>query len=248
MFLEMLKAARERFNRELPNPFLLGSNFEEASQGTGSANLSATQQARFPLSRLLAEDDNAIQLIVEDILHSIRYWDYEAKPEEERRYYVTATGGEELMRGGAKAGESLYMSASMIESGFEITLKTSAETLQEQAERRRQAIEGLKMGAITSAQFIQDWGYADADHQMRELRKERLKKRNEGLKAAAQDEIVKALFLTLADIMVPPAAAGVPPSPPAAGAPPGEGMPQPTVRLPALDGPSGGASPVEAMV
>lgn len=246
---EVYRDAADRFERAKPNRFLVGENFDEAAQGTGTANLQSTQQASLPFNWLLAQSDRFILEAKEDQFHAIRYWDYEADEKSEMRYYVSLNGEEPTSHVTAEAGGQVYISASKLAYGFDLMLLTENETLQEQQQKQQMAYEQHDRGWLDAEQVVERLGFHDVDAQMRRLRKYYLRQKAEPMKVQMQLSVLQALTMALADID-PGLAQMVPQQPPAQQPPMQPQQPaQPSVRLPPVEGVQGGASPMQgAMV
>lgn len=249
---DIYQDAAQRFEKAKPSRFLQGENYDEAAQGTGTANLQATQQAALPFNWLLSQSDLFILEAKEDQFHAIRYWDYEAGDKEEMHYYVSLNGEEPSKKVTAEAGKQVYVCASKLEYAFDLMLLTENETLQEQQQKQQMAYEQYDRGFLDDEQLIERLGFHDTDAQLRKLRKHYLRRNAEPMKVKLQMAVLSTLTAALADID-PSLAQMVPEQQPAAptgpGAGQGMGAPQPpaTVRLPALEGVSGGAAPVGGM-
>jgi len=241
-FLTLREDALRRFEAAKINRFIMGEAFQEAREGTGSANLSQLQQARLPFNPLLMETDQFWLELYEDILHAIRYWDHEEPKDTQRQYPVIAGGEEPLARHRAEPGTTVNLTAAML-GGFRLKLKTENETLQEQIQREQHAWWKFERGFIDDSQLVKEWGYADAEAQLRRINDYRLYVRSKHLKEAAQLYVIQTLFSSQADLD-PALFAPAPPSDGAEAPPQGGGVGQPSVRLPALNGPAGGTSPV----
>lgn len=246
MLLKVYDEARVRFEAAKPNRFLLGENYQEASQGTGTANVLSLQQARLPYGWPLTQTDDFILKCKEDQFHAIRLWDHEAPDKAETPYAATLTGAEHLIKGKAESNRKVYVTARKLSHDFELKLLTENETLQEQQLKRQMAIQGKQAGIITGEQVLDEWGYHDTETQMSLLREERVYEQNLPLKDQAQQNIMRMWYAEMADID-PALLATQPimePEPPvsAPGRPKLEGS-EASVRLPATQGVSGGTSP-----
>lgn len=251
MLLEYRKMAADRFERAKPNRFLVGENFNEAESGTGSANLQSTQQARLPFGWLLAQSDDFMLKAKEDQFHAIRYWDHMAEKGEETKFYVSLTGDEPLRTGTAESGQEVYTSASKLEYAFDLVLRTESETLQEQLQKQNQAMILHDKGWIDDEQTVERLGFYDTEDQLRRIAKYQLRKKMAPMKLEAQTVLLKTIFWAIAGID-PALVQMLQPMAPGMGAPPqGNGQqitqPQPTITLPAVQGPQGGNSMAGAM-
>lgn len=249
---EVYQDAALRFKEAKPNRFVMGENFKEAADGTGSANLQATQQASLPYDWLLKQHDQFIREAKEDQFHAIRYWDYQEDQKTESKWFVNLTGDEPLSKGSSEAGQEVFVSASKLEYSFDLLLKTSSETLQEQAERKRQAFEAHDRGFIDDEQVLEDIGYHDVEAQQRRLAKYRLRKAMAPKKLALQSAVLDTILAAVADID-PTLLAGALPDQGAVVAQP-EARPEvagpskPTISLPPVAGPGGANVPSQGVV
>ena len=245
---DVYQDANRRFEAAKPNRFLLGENFQEAQQGTGSSNLQATQQAALPFNWLLAQSTNFLLEAKEDQFHAIRYWDHGASVDEEMHFYASLTGEEAdyLKSGQAEAGKQVYVCASKLERGFRLSLVTQSETLQEQQDHHQEAMLLHDKGWLDAEQTVERLGFYDTDAQLRKLAKYRLQREMAPVKLQLQTAVLKTILAAVADI--DPALLGVAqPQMAATDSGPDMTPPQPSVRLGPLDGPQSGASPVGAM-
>src|SRR3990167_4879463 len=69
----LIELSDQKIRDYLPNPLLMGTNFAEAREGTGTANVAATQQARLPFDRMLTQLDAFKVEGMDDIAHAIRF-------------------------------------------------------------------------------------------------------------------------------------------------------------------------------
>lgn len=200
-FLEMKRDALQRFENKKPNRYLLGAAFDEASKATGSAYISSVQQAALPYDNLAKQQDKTRKRVMMDILHAIKYMEQSRPPKApEWKYYVTIQGGEPLKRGSAEAGKQLYMSASRLSTNPELTLFTQSETLTEQAERQRQALERWQTGFADDEQTMEELGYYDTEGQKERITKQRIRRRNQPTMEALQDNILRLILPVLVDV------------------------------------------------
>lgn len=241
MLIQYRSMAYERFERAKPNRFLVGENFQEAESGTGSANLQSTQQARLPFGWLLAQSDDFMLKAKEDQFHAIRYWDYLAEDKaEEMKYYVALIGDEPVMKGKAEPGRDIFVSASKLEYKFQLVLRTESETLQEQIQKQTQALLLHDKGWLDPEQTVERLGFYDSEDQLRKLAKYRLQKQMAPLKLELQTAALKAILWAVADIDPAMLQAQAQPAPTVGPAQPTMQQAQPTIQLPAIQGPQGG--------
>ncbi len=261
---DVLTAARARFDAARVNRFLTGSAFKETAEGTGTMGLQQAQAAALPFNRPLAEMDLWWWELLQDMLHAIRLWDYDAAEGTEQKYYVTTTGQEQLRKGHADAGQAVWVSASKLEHDFDLVVKTENTTKQEEQATLQRAAFLYDRGDIDYPQYLEMIGYADVEHQQALLDKAKLRRRNEPMIARAQDYALAIIYSELSGIPQEilmgatqlPAVPGAPPTnenQPTGGPAlrrPFQDVPgrQPTIQLPALNGVSGGTSPVEGPI
>ena len=248
---EVYQDAAKRFEAAKPNRFLTGENYDEAAQGTGTANLQSVQQAGIKFDWPLSQIDTFILEAKEDQFHAIQYWDYEGDPKTEQKWFVTLTAEETVKGITANAGERRYLSASKLEYAFDLVLVTSNETLQEQSEKQRQAFEQYDRGWIDDDQMLERLGYHDTKAQKRRIAKYQLKRDMADVKRTAQRAMLTTLMSAVAEIdpmliAGQQAGMGAPGGQPPAmqQGPPPSTAPQPEIALPAIGGPMGNASPI----
>ena len=249
MLWEVYKDARQRFIEAKPNRFMTGENFEESQRGTGTANLQGLQQARLPFNWLLSQSDKFILEAKEDQLHAMRYWDYEA--ENETKFYVTLMGDESVKGMTPEAGKSVFMSASKAEYHWKLLLVTESETLQEALQNHQEAIMLHDKGWLDAEQTVERLGFYDTKQQLRKIRKYQLQKEMAPVKLTLQTAVLKTIMASVAEIdpvllgIAQPVVEGQgQKGDPTGGQPP---PPQPEITLPAVQGPTGGPSPVGVM-
>ena len=239
--LEFIKEEWPRFEQSLPNRFLLGEAFQEATYGAATTVLSQQQQARLPFDQLLRQKSQALLEMHEDIDHCILYWAYASGGKDEDRYYTRVMGGESLTSATAKPGQEVYLSAARLETHPKLHLSTQAETLAEQAERRSQAIQGFQMGFLDTEQVLKEWGYADPQAQMRILEAERVRRTAEPMETGLLENTLRFMWTVLADVEPMMMQPGPMMGGPQTGGPEAAQQPQPQVRLPATTSPRGEA-------
>jgi len=252
IFLEVLTKAEERFYRAMPNRWLTGEAQQEAATATGTAVALQTQQAALPFDWPLTQKDTFIRQAKEDQLHAMRYWDHVEDKDTEQKYFATVTADLPVKGLTPEEGEQVYMSASKAAYAFTLTLATPNETLQEQVARQQMAWQNYEKGAITSEQLVEQLGYHDTKAQLVKLRTEYLRRLAEPMiKTQLQMATLKFLTEQMAQIdpmlaqyfgqvmnpmqqQAPSGAMGQPPM----------GWGDSSVRLPALNGVSGGSQMV----
>lgn len=247
VLFQVYQDAVRRFEAAKPSRFQTGTNYDEAAQGTMTANLQATQQSALPFRWLMAQKDVFIREAKADQWHAVRYWEYEKGTKGETKFRVNLSG-EEQVQGDPQAGKSVYLSASKVEYQYDLVIITESDTLQEQAEKRRQAQEGYNGGWLDDEQVIEAYGFYNIDAQKRRLRKYQLKRA-----AAPRFEAAKLDTLTKLAAVV----AGIDPSllmqgrPQMPASPVGQPQPVGAGGAPAVppqaavvDGVSGGSSPL----
>jgi hypothetical protein len=249
-----------RLQDALPNRWVTGQAYEEASDSTGTATERQTQQAWRPFSFLLTQSDKTIQedFFNDGVLHYIRLTDHldketYGKEHPERRYYVRLNEdiNQSLKKGGAEDGQEVYMSASILAQGPKLVLKTSPETLMEQNERRRQALEGFNnptFRVVSQRELLEAFGYTDTEKKLRELDEENVRNKARAIGDKAQEFIIATLMAAVAEIdpnwlmgQLGMAGGGEMGGGGGGAMPPGPA--QPTVRLNALGNPASGALP-----
>ena len=236
----LIELSDQKIRDYLPNPFIMGTNFAEAREGTGTANVAATQQARLPFDRMLTQLDAFKVEVMDDIAHAIRFWSHAGL---DYRFYQATSGGLPI-KTSYEDGELVYISAEKVSIAYQLKLKTKSETLQEQQEAYLLAKDQHAAGFIDTEQVWEAGGITDIEGQRRRVLKEGLW--NESWPKYKQamllllDRIVEAeAGINLGQMMGVPALA--PPGPGGNGsAPPQNGnyAPRPAVavRPPAIQG------------
>lgn len=250
--VEYINMSLQSLREVLPNRFALGQAFDEAKGPATNYSL-ASQSAALPFGFLLSQSDNTIleDFFNDGILHAMRYWAKDVPEKEQRRYYTRLYSGlnENLTKGGAEDGAEVYLSAERLSTNPKLTLSTTSETLQEQMNRRQQAILGKRERALTSRQFLEEWGWLDVEAQMRLLDEEDTRAQARQVTSGIQQQIIAMLTAELADIDPTWVAGMFGPGQPLPGdqgqggtSIPGQGVPN--VRLPALGQVAAGGAPI----
>lgn len=247
-----------RMDRYRPNRFVTGQAFSEARYATGTSFLEASQQAKLPYNRLLSQSDQAIKRALEYCFHAIRRWDavYD-NSEDQRKYYLVASGNENLMYTEAKRGELIYLDANKLNLDFQIQLETSNDSLAEQIQSEQMAWINYEKGGYDEEQLLKRLGFKDPIAQKRRLRKTQLRAAMQPALQQAQLGLVAMRMALIANIHLPmpfsqqgiaqPPGVGTPPNPQGAPGVPQtrtERLGQPAIAPPAMPGPTGGASGV----
>ncbi|MDZ4249529.1 MAG: hypothetical protein U0990_05505 [Candidatus Nanopelagicales bacterium] len=127
--MTLIDIQRQNVENAKPNRFILGTNFDEAKFGTGTANVQATQQAALPFNRLLGQSDASILRISNYMAHAVRYW---AATGEDQEYPLATTDGMAVAQASTESGEIISVTAQKLSIGYQLQLKTKSETLAEQ--------------------------------------------------------------------------------------------------------------------
>jgi hypothetical protein len=241
-----IQMAERRFLSAMPNEFLMGENDEAVKEGTAASNVSATQQARIPVSRMLQFSDATRLRIHEDIDHAIQFWDQEAGKGEEVKYYNMVMGDENLIKGGGEAGQKVYLSASRLESHPQLVLKTDAETLVEQMQREARAFQMHAAGQIDDEQLLEHLGFTDTESQMRRIAKQKARRAADPIRTTLLNNTITQLVSLVGEVnpmlLMPGGGMGMPPAPGGGGAPQAPvAQRTPSVALPPIERPAGGA-------
>lgn len=254
--LSYMQDSRQRMIESLPNRYVTGDlSIQEADQ-PATSHLANLQQARQPFDFLLSQSDGTIlnDFFNDGVLHAIRYWEYLNTSGVERRFYVSLNQNlnDTLRKGGAEDGQEVYLCASRLSTNPQLTLKTTSETLAEQAERRRQAVEGYKLGVMTSRQLIEAYDYPDVEQQMTLLDEEEVRKQAHAIRYAAQGQAIALFMAAMSDVdpawLSQFASGSLPQQGPGPQLQPGGTVNLnparvPTVQLPALGTTGGGPTP-----
>ncbi|MGD9827123.1 MAG: hypothetical protein AB7E70_20205 [Hyphomicrobiaceae bacterium] len=244
ILFQVYQDAVRRFEAAKPNRFLTGDNTQEAAQGTMTANLQATQQSALPFRWLLTQKDVFIREAKADQWHAVRYWEYEKGGAGETKFRVNLSG-EEQVQGDPKAGTSVYLSASKAEYQYDLVIITDSDTLQEQAEKRRQAFEAYHEGFYDDEQVIEALGFYNTDAQKRRLRKYQLKRAAAPRFEASKLDLLTKLAAVVGGVDQSLLMQGRPQMPSMGGRqmPGGGGGAGGPPQLPAVEGAGGGSNP-----
>jgi hypothetical protein len=245
MLLKVYDEAKEAFERAKPNRWLLGENFTEAAQGTGTANVIGAEQAHLPFDWPLSQMDDFIIKAKEDQWHAIRYWDHESPKGAETCYYATLTGNERVRGMRADSNKRVYVNSTKLSHDVGLYVETSKDTPQGKDKKRSAALQGKQAGIYTSQQVLRLWDFDDVEGQMILLEQERAYE----MMRPKQDQVfLNTIDVILAELWdVDPSLLTPMPvvSPPEPVSPPGRPRqsPTPNVNPPAITQPTGGAMP-----
>lgn len=169
-----IAAHNQRMADFMPNRFLTGNAYTEASNATGTAFLAQQQQASLPANGLLQKSDAAILKSRTYEYHAIRYWGRSDPPGQPTEWYAVMSGNNRnvVTRGTQpKHAEVFKVTASMLEDlDFDLRIYTNSETLAEQQARYQLARQKKQDGAITPEQFLREAGSDDVEGQKQQLR------------------------------------------------------------------------------
>jgi hypothetical protein len=176
--MEMLNQSLKRLETYMPNRFVTGQAFTEASNATGTAFIQQAQQAALPYNMLLSASDEAQLKSRRYEYHAIRYW-AEAEPAEAKtRYYSVMTGNTDIVRmarHSASAGEVVWVDAAKVGLNFDLQVRTKSETLAEEGARWLQAKDQHMYGVLTTDQLLRAAGTDDIQGQKEALRMEEIR-------------------------------------------------------------------------
>ena len=168
-----IAAHNARMQDFMPNRFLTGNAYSEASNATGTAFLAQQQQASLPANGLLSQSDAVILKSRMYEYHAIRVWG-EADGGYPTEWYAVMTGNNRniMVKGKqAKHSEVFTVTAKMFEeTDFDLRTVTKSETLAEQTARYQLARQKMIDGAITPDQFLRESGADDIEGQKHALR------------------------------------------------------------------------------
>lgn len=206
---------QQRMQEFMPNRFLTGSAYTEASNATGTAFLAQQQQASLPANGLLQKSDAAILKSRTYEYHAIQYWGLAGETE----WYAVMSGNNRnvTIRGEQpKHAEVFTVTASMLENlDFDLRIFTNSETLAEQQTRYQLARQKYMDGTITPDQFLREAGVDDIEGQKQQLRAAEtyglMVPEVQAAKKAAITKIYKVLGGI--DLMPAPAMGGMPGAP-----------------------------------
>ena len=160
-----INAHNARMQSFMPNRYLTGDAYQEASNATGTAFLAQQQQASLPANGLLQKSDAAILKSRKAEYHAIQYWGQAGETE----WYAVMSGNNRnvTVRGNQpKHAEVFKVTASMLEElDFDLRIVTNSETLAEQDARYRLARQKYLDGTITPDQFLRESGADDIEGQ-----------------------------------------------------------------------------------
>src|SRR3990167_6505764 len=129
--MPMLSLHLERLGRFMPNRFVMGYNYGEVAQGTGTANALATQQSRLPYNTWLSESDKAILRSRKYAQHAIQYWGLGDPDEAATEYYAIMTGSNRNVTTSgpqAKRGEVISVTAKSFDFDYDLLILTESMT------------------------------------------------------------------------------------------------------------------------
>ena len=245
LLMKVYDEAKEAFEKAKPSRWLLGENYTEAAQGTGTANVIGAEQAHLPFDWPLSQMDDFIIKCKEDQWHAIRYWDRDSPKGAETYYYATLTGNEHVRGMRADANSRVYITASKLSHDIGLYAETSKDTPQGKKEKRQAALQGKQAGIFTSQQVLRLWDFDDVEGQMIQLEQERAYE----MMRPKQDQVfLNTIDIILAELWdVDPSLLTPMPvvSPPEPVSPPGRPRqaPTPNINPPPITQPSGGAAP-----
>ena len=170
----LLEQAWTRFAEAKASRYLTATAYDEAQEGTADAYRTATRQAHVPLDRMLSQQDKAVLTALEEMRHAIRWFDYaESK---KTTYKLVSTGQEPMLAGQAKVA-ALTMDADAAAKPIALTIKTSSDTLEEQALRTRQALDLEARGFGTDEDIYIAKGTYDVEGERQKVRRYKIQKR-----------------------------------------------------------------------
>lgn len=245
MLVKVYDEALARFERAKPSRWLLGENYTEAAQGTGTANVIGAEQAHLPYDWPLSQIDDFIIKCKEDQWHAIRYWDNEAPKGAEVDYYATLTGNERVYGIHSEANRRVHINASKLAHDIGLFVETSKDTPQGKVQKRQMAIQGKQAGIFTSPQVLRMWDFDDIEGQMIMLEQERA---YQALRPKQDQVMLNTMDIILAELwdidpsLLTPMPVVSPPSPVSPVGRPRQ-APTPNVNPPAITQPGGGANP-----
>jgi len=176
--MEMLNQSLKRLETYMPNRFVTGQAFTEASNATGTAFIQQAQQAALPYNMLLSASDEAQLKSRRYEYHAIRYW-AEAEPADAKtRYYSVMTGNTDIVkmsRHSTSAGEVVWVDANKVANNFDLQVRTKSETLAEEGARWLQAKDQHMYGVLTTDQLLRAAGTDDIQGQKEALRMEEIR-------------------------------------------------------------------------
>lgn len=168
-----IAAHNQRMQEFMPNRFLTGSAYSEASNATGTAFLAQQQQASLPANGLLSQSDEAIMTSRKFEYHAIQFWGM-ADGESPTEWYAVMTGNNrnvQVKGKQAKHNEVFKVTAKMFEElDFDLQSLTKSETLAEATARYQLARQKYLDGVITPDQFLREAGADDIEGQKIQLR------------------------------------------------------------------------------
>ena len=163
----LIADSQKKMSDYVPNRFVIGTAFTEASNATGTAFLQQAQQAALPYNGLLGQSDGAIKKAYEYMFHAIRVFGREDKGFV-TKYMSALTGAEVTRKHAGKPGENVWVDAGMLEEyDFDILLKTESQTVAEEGARWLQAKDKYLSGVFTVEQLFEAAGIFDVELQKR---------------------------------------------------------------------------------
>lgn len=248
--LKLIDLTEESMRRHMPNRFLLGQAQELMKGTTATLGALAIQAARLPFGGDLtnADLDTKEDLKAEEA--AICFWEKDVPEGAGKKYYLRTTGDEPVMSNPRQPGEEVYIDYEKISRPHLIFATTAGETQQEQAQDKADAYNDYKERTIDKSQLLKRLGHDDPERQLELLEQRRLEELYEPEYEQIEMAAVRTKLSALSGMNLARMAG-------AAGAQNGAGLSQadagetvqpvggqPTVRLPPVASPSGGASPM----
>jgi len=201
----------QRMQEFMPNRFLTGSAYSEASNATGTAFLAQQQQASLPANGLLSQSDAVILKSRKYEYHAIQFWGMAETKETQTEWYAVMSGNNRsvVVKGKqAKHSEVFKVTASMLaELDFDLAIVTKSETLAEADARYRLARQKYLDGVITPDQFLREAGADDVEGQKQMLRQAETYGLMQPLVQEAKKQAMTKMYKVIAGIDLAPAPA-----------------------------------------
>ena len=171
--LLMLQEIKTSIARHMPNPFLIGSAFAEAAQGTAQANVNQQQAAGIPFGAHLLRSDGTTRDAADAELAAILYWDAAAPKGALKSYPLDTTGDEPVFGKAVDSGKRVSIDAAKVKRKHQIHVFTRNETQSEKQLNDTLAYQDYDRHTIPFPQLLERLGHDDPQKQIRELNKER---------------------------------------------------------------------------